>query len=172
MSRFATLNTGGPDIYNIQVWFWRAAVEKYYHIAARCRFQEAGYGGGYYAEPYYAEEFYVDATVALVAAGASLTALSGADKEGRPPNLGEELERELRTQPELHARAEAFRQVYNKLRHFGPIHYPEVEDLLENMEQRLSEYLRTVQDVWCHYLRKRNATVGRAFTVRFDLLED
>lgn len=156
MKRFAFGTTGGPDIVNLQLGFWRDAVNTFQHIRTewrKCAVEDEEWSGG--SDDYTEDDFVVDAARGLVLAGTSLSILVG--QNVKPEERGKK-----RVTPKLTTaladllgplddRAREFVQMYDDIRHFGLAKHETVDGLTE---KRYCEFMTTAQSLWKKVLEK------------------
>lgn len=161
MMRIAFGSTAGPDYINLQLGLWRHAVAQFRQLQSANSVpppnlltdpQDA-------SEGYSWNEFEVDAAVAVVLAGTSLSQLLGQNTKQRRRDggiyglwrcvndvLG--LDKDQTT-----ADFQAFVDLYECLKHFGEPHHEKVAAL--NVE-RLCAYMAAAQDFWVQTLKHLN----------------
>lgn len=162
---FAFLATGGPDISNLQLKFWRMAVSKFREIEEEWRRSAIDDEEGDSWPSYGEHDFKVDAAVAIVLAGTSVSELIGQNspaKGNRTPSPGEGLRTLLgsRVPPD----ADAFIKIYDDLRHFGDA---KAEAVWNVTEDDLCKHLSTAQSIWVSVLGHRRAKVTDEFRYKF-----
>jgi hypothetical protein len=165
---FAELDSEGPDISSLQRRFWVLAVRAFEEIRERWNEHAVSDDGD---EPedapeYQSQDFEVDAAVALVLAGTSISELLGQNVE----TDGSKVPSILAAWQSLHGdappeRLKEFVKVYDALRHFGPPKY----DAVRNMtEEAFCQHLHTAQDVWRSVLRMCGNPVSGEFDHVFE----
>ena len=145
-----------PDIVNLQLGFWRDAVNMFQHVETqgrKCAVEDEDCSGG--SDDYTTDEFIVDAARGVVLAGISLSILVGQNVE--PEERGKR-----RVTPKLTTaltdllgplddRAREFIQMYDDIRHFGQAKYERINGLTE---ERYCEFMTTAQSLWKKVLAK------------------
>ncbi len=165
---FAELDSEGPDISNLQRRFWELAVRSFDEIKEHWN-QEAVSDD--IEEPettpeYQAQDFEVDAAVAIVLAGTSISELLG---QNVTPH-GSAVPAITKAWGEIHGKEPPedlrdFVKVYDALRHFGPPKHDAVRNITE---EEFCKHFRTAQDVWTSVLHKRGRPITDAFKHTFD----
>ena len=164
--RFATGISGGPAISNLQLNFWRLAVQQFEDI--RQKWRRYAVDENSTDSPEYTEnEFSVDAATALVLAGTSIAELIG-------QNLPWEGERTKPLRAGLDelfggnspSGTNALIKIYDDLRHFGPAKY---EAVLDVTEETLCEHLKVAQEIWLAVLEKQGCPANEDFRHSFVL---
>ncbi len=181
---FAVGDSEGPNLANLQLEFWRLAVERFKLIERKL--QEFGTEDGEESEDYEgAEDYYdhrdfvIDAVVALMLAGTSVSELLGQNSQpgtkGRIPSPVEALDRLIPNgvpstvadvPDDIRDRLKSFIDVYDALRHFGESKYETVKEITQ---EALCGYLKTAQDVWKLVLQLMNDQVTTEFRCEFRL---
>lgn len=162
---FSEQDSEGPDLVNFQLSFWRLAVEKFETVKAD--WQEFAVEEGDENEEYTDNDFVIDAAVALVLAGTSVTELIGQNipaKGDRTENLRPGY-KQLIADP-IPGDVEAFFQIYDDLRHFGPAKYDAIRRITE---EKFCEYMSTAQAIWIDVLKKTRGRVSDDFARTFRL---
>ena len=165
--RFASGDSSGPNVANLQLTFWQLAVDMFDRIIEKWRIYAVDEEG---EEPeanddYTENEFVIDAAVALVLAGTSIAELIGQNVSpygDRTPHLRPAYKILVRDQ--IPDDVEAFFSIYDSLRHFGPAKYEAVDEITQ---ESLCEYLKTAQSMWQDVLKKRSAEIGEEFRRNF-----
>lgn len=165
---FAVGDSEGPDVANLQLNFWRLAVQKFDEIRGKWDTHVLVPGEVDDAE-YTENEFVVDAATAIVLAGTSVSELAGQNVEPRG-NQTPDLRPALRTLlgAAIPAKMEGFIKIYDDLRHFGQAKYDAVASI---SEQDLCEYLLAAQEIWVAVLRRLGRPVDNDFSHRFEFPE-
>ena len=161
--RFATGDSSGPNVTNLQLAFWQLAVDAFDRIIEKWKIYAVDEEGGEVAvnDDYTENEFVIDAAVALVLAGTSISELIGQNvpPDGdKTPHLRPAYKILVRDQ--IPNDVEAFFSIYDSLRHFGPAKYDAVYEITQ---ESFCEHLKTAQSIWQDVLRWRNAEVGEEF---------
>ena len=165
---FAEVDSEGPDVSNLQRRFWTLAVDAFEQIKEHWRRDAVSDES---EEPedtpgYVAQDFEVDAAVAIVLAGTSISELLGQNAEARGlrvPGITEAWQEIHGTQtPQALSDFVGF---YDALRHFGE---PKHEAVRSITEEGLCRHLQTAQDVWVSVLRARGRAVTSEFEHTFD----
>jgi len=163
---FACGDSVGPDVANLQLNFWRHALDRFREIQARWRRYAIPEGG---TEPedlqYTQNEFVVDAATAIVLAGTSIAELVGQNteaQEGRTPDIRKGLA-ELLGRP-LRPEVEAFLAIYDALRHFGPAKHNAIWDLTEDL---FCQHMETAQGIWISVLNHLDLEIPEEFQQQF-----
>ncbi len=161
--RFATGDSTGPNVTNLQLTFWQLAVDMFDRIIEKWGIYAVdGEGEEPEAKDDYTEnEFVIDAAAALVLAGTSIAELIGQNvpPDGdRTPHLRAAYKILVRDQ--IPNDVEAFFSIYDSLRHFGPAKH---EAVYEITQESLCEHLRTAQSIWQEVLKRRKAEIGEEF---------
>jgi hypothetical protein len=161
--RFAWGDSPGPDVANLQLKFWQLALEMFDRIVENWRtyaVDEEGEGPET-SDDYTENEFVIDAAVALVLAGTSVSELIGQNvyPDGdKTPHLRSAYKKLVR--PQIPDDVETFFSIYDALRHFGPAKHTAVDDITE---EGLCKYFKTAQSIWQDVLKKRGAEIGDEF---------
>jgi hypothetical protein len=169
---FAELDSEGPDISNLQLRFWELAVHEFDKIKEHWT-REAVSDDVEESETipaYQAHDFEVDAAVAIVLAGTSVSELLGqnvAPQGSSVPSITEAWRVIDGTEPPENLRELV--KLYNALRHFGP---PKHEAVRNITEEDLCKHFHAVQNVWISVLRKCGRPIPNQFTHTFDFALD
>jgi hypothetical protein len=157
--RFATGDSSGPKVNNLQRTFWHLAINGFQDLLEkwqRYAVEEEGDESEY--EDYTEDDFVVDAAAVLILAGTSVTQLMGQNVD---PHRGRVLPpRQAYEQLVGHPPSDDFAdfiRVYDALRHFGPPKYEAVEAITPHS---LCQHLRAAQSVWRDVLERRNEPIG------------
>jgi len=166
--RFATGDSDGPNVANLQINFWKMAVEVFYQIIEKWKIYAVDEEGEEVAanDEYTENEFVIDAAVAIVIAGISISELIGQNvpSDGnKTPHLRPAYKALFRDH--IPDDVGAFFSIYDSLRHFGPAKYNAVSEITE---KSLCEHFKTAQSIWNDVLKLRNAEISDEF--RHDFL--
>lgn len=171
VKRFASADSPGPDVRNLQLKFWQLAVEMFDRIVDKWKeYAEDEEGEGPESSYDYTEnEFVIDAAVALVLAGTSITELIGQnvdseDKRTPPLRLGY---KKLVKNP-IPDDVEDLFSIYDSLRHFGPSKYDAVDEITQ---EDFCKHLKTAQSIWQGVLKNRGAGISDEFRRDFRFSE-
>lgn len=150
MKRFAFGCTGGPDIVNLQLGFWKNSIATFKFIKEqweKCAVEENGRGTG--SDKYTEDDFKVHAARGIVEAGTSLSILVG---QNVPPEewKGRQVTPSLRGAlavllESLDGTAEEFIRIYDDIRHFGLAKHETIEELTE---EKYCALMTTAQSLW------------------------
>ena len=163
---FAATTSEGPDLANLQLLFWRLAVEQFERIKGK--WHRYAIEDPNDADPEYgANDFVEDAAVAIILAGTSMSELIGqnvpADGD-KTPYLRPAL-KSLIGDP-IPQYIEDFITIYDGLRHFGEAKYELVNSITEDS---LCEYMTSAQKLWHYILQMRSRPITTDFTHTFEL---
>ena len=165
---FAELDSEGPDVSNLQRRFWEIAVDLFHRIEEHWK-QDAVSDDTEEPEKtprYQTQDFEVDAAVAIVLAGTSISELLGqnvAPHGSCVPDILKAWSKLHNTRPPQDLKD--FVTLYNALRHFGSPKYDVVSNITE---EGFCRHFRTAQDVWTSVLRKRGRPITDDFKHTFD----
>ena len=162
--RFAMGSTDGPDISNLQLNFWRLAVQKFEEIQEKWRRYAIDETSDNWPE-YTENEFKVDAAIALVLAGTSIAELVGQNlpcASERTKPLGGGLDDLFGGNPP--SGTKALIKIYNDLRHFGA---PKHEAVWGVTEEILCEHLKVAQKIWLAVLKRQGHSANEDFRHSF-----
>jgi hypothetical protein len=157
--RFATGDSCGPNVNNLQRTFWRLALDGFQDLLEKWqRYAVHEEDNEPEGDDYTEWDFVVDAAAVLILAGTSITQLIGQniDSDGDrvpPPRRAYD---ELLGHPPSDRFAD-FVKVYDALRHFGP---PKYEAVYAITPDSLCQHLRTAQSVWHEVLEHRGEAIG------------
>ena len=165
---FAEIDSEGPDISNLQRRFWKLAVEAFEQIQEHWVSEAVSDD---IEEPddtpeYVAQDFEVDAAVAIVLAGTSISELLGQNVEvsdSMVPDISKAWQKIHGTKASQELRE--FVKIYNALRHFGEPKHQIVRDITE---EALCQHFKTAQEVWVSMLQKCRRPVTSEFKHRFE----
>jgi hypothetical protein len=164
--RFASGTSCGPDIWNLQLRFWKLAVDDFMRIKSLLD----RFGGDDDTEPndaYNEDQFVVDAAVAIVLAGTSVSQLTGQnaapDAKGKTPNLLPCIE--TATRCPLTSDVKRFVKIYDDVRHFGEAKHDDVKQL--DLET-LRHCMNTAQVIWQQVLHVNGMPLTDDVTQRFE----
>lgn len=171
--RIAVGSTTGANILNLQLGVWRHAVAQFEEL------RRAGEGHRTAllttpendADEYTWNEFEPDAAVAVLLAGISLNQLLGHHAkprpDGKPPSFRKCIREIMHIENDLPADWEEVVCTYDRLRHFGPPHYPTIMSL---SPAKLEQLMKTAQAMWVCTLNKLDIDVpNKDFSHEFDL---
>lgn len=165
--RFASGDSSGPNVANLQLTFWQLAVDMFDRIIKKWRIYavDEEVEGPEAKDDYTENEFVIDAAVALVLAGTSIAELIGqnVDTDGdRTPHLRPAYK--ILVRDPIPDDVKAFFSIYDSLRHFGPAKHVAVDKITQ---ESLCEHLETAQSIWQDVLKKRSAEIGAEFRHEF-----
>lgn len=161
--RFAWGDSPGPDVANLQLKFWQLAVEMFDRIVENWRTYAVDEEGEWpeASDDYTENEFVIDAAVALVLAGTSISELIGQNvfpHGEKTPHLRPAYKILLRD--EIPDDVESFFSIYDALRHFGPAKHTAVDEITE---EGFCKYFETAQSIWQEVLKKRGKEIADEF---------
>lgn len=165
---FAELDSDGPDVSNLQRRFWELAVGSFDKIKEHWN-QDAVSDDTEEPETaprYQSQDFEVDAAVAIVLAGTSISELLGqnvAADGSFVPDIIKAWSKFHGTPPPQDLKD--FVTLYEALRHFGP---PKHEAVRNITEEGFCNHLRAAQDVWTSVLGKNGRPITAEFKHTFD----
>jgi len=150
--RFSDVDSEGSNLVNFQLSFWRLAVEQFNRINEKWRAFAVEEDDE--SEEYTENDFVIDAAVALVLAGTSVTELMGQNV----PAAGNRTEGlrsayKARLDDPIPADIEAFFAIYDALRHFGPAKHLAIDELTED---GFCRHLNAAQNIWNRVMGGRN----------------
>lgn len=163
---FACGSSEGPNVANLQLNFWRHALDRFRDIQSRWRQHAISEEQTAPEDLSYTEnEFLVDAATAIVLAGTSITELVGQNTEPEgnvTPSIRKGLAQLV---PALQgAQVDAFLSTYDGLRHFGPAKHEAIWNLSEEL---FCQHMEAAQRIWVSVLEHLGITITDDFRQRF-----
>ena len=168
--RFASGDTNGPNVNNLQRNFWHLALNGFNELLQKWqRYAIREEDNELESDEYTENEFVVDATVILILAGTSVTQLIGQNVAANgnrvpPPRQAYE---QLFGHPPSDEFVE-FIDLYDALRHFGSPKYDAVAAITP---EHLCKHLKTAQSVWIDVLRGRGEPTDMHLHTDFKFIE-
>jgi len=164
--RFASGDSSGPKVTNLQLKFWLLAVDTFDDIIDKWKKYAVDEEEPEPDYDYTENDFLIDAAVALVLAGTSVSELIGQNVppvSNKTPHLRPAYKTLLKKN-EIPDGVESFFTIYDCLRHFGEAKHQAVYDITQ---ESLCEHLKTAQSIWKDVLKVRNAKINDEFMNSF-----